>query len=116
MKLKTGFGWVVISAINTLSGCATLSVAECEQGDWQTIGYRDGKAGRDRDFVLKHHKACAKSHITPNNALWEQGRQQGLKQYCTPANALSLGRSGSRINAVCPSDIAPTLNAMNEQG
>lgn len=116
--MKITLGWAVVVAIgmSSLSGCATLTVEECQQADWQTIGYRDGKAGQDVDYILKHNKACAKSNITPNKVLWEQGRQQGLTQYCTADNALSLGRSGYRINAVCPSHIAPSLKAMNDKG
>ena len=80
MKIQLGWAVVVAIGMSSLSGCATLTVEECQQADWQTIGYRDGKAGQDVDYILKHNKACAKSNITPNKVLWEQGRQQGLTQ------------------------------------
>lgn len=99
-----------------LTGCATMSVEECKVADWQSVGYRDGKAGRDQDYLLNHAKACGKASITPNKIAWEQGRQQGLQQYCTPANAFELGRSGSRINLVCPSAVMSNLQTSNQKG
>ncbi|MGL5252671.1 MAG: DUF2799 domain-containing protein [Moraxella sp.] len=110
-------GWVSLAfGVTWLSGCATMSLQECQTADWQMIGYRDGKAGQDKDYVLNHNKACRKANIAPNKLAWEQGRQQGLTQYCTATNAYNLGRSGYRINAVCPIDQRLALQNSNEQG
>lgn len=71
-----------LSLTGWLTGCATMSVQECQVADWQMIGYQDGKNGRDLDYILNHNKACGRINIVPNKPQWQQGREQGLKQYC----------------------------------
>lgn len=105
-----------LSLTGWLTGCATMSVQECQVADWQTVGYRDGKAGRDLDYLLNHAKACGKASVTPDKTAWEQGRQQGLSVYCTADNAFALGKSGSKLNYVCPTERIPQLQSYNEQG
>lgn len=99
-----------------VTGCATMSVAECQVADWESVGYKDGKAGQDKDYLLRHAKACGKGNITPNKQAWEQGRQQGLSVYCTADNAFALGKSGSKLNYVCPTERMPQLQSYNESG
>ena len=99
-----------------LSGCATLSKSECQVANWQAIGYTDGTQGRYPDYVMQHAKACGKIDILPDTKAWESGRQKGLTQYCTPANAYQLGTKGKTLNAVCPTHQLSTLTAAHEQG
>lgn len=107
---------LMVSSALSLIGCATLSKQECQLADWQAIGERDGMQGRAMDYLQNHAKACAKINIVPDKALWEQGRQQGLKRYCTSSNAYNIGIAGQSLNLVCPPEQLATLQQANQRG
>ncbi|PNK60384.1 DUF2799 domain-containing protein [Psychrobacter sp. FDAARGOS_221] len=106
----------IIVSVPLLTSCATLSKEECLTGNWESIGYADGAAGRSSDHLNRHNKACAKVGVATNYQMWEKGRQQGLKQYCTATNAYQLGKRGSQLNAVCPASVTPKLDRINADG
>lgn len=102
-----------------LVSCASLSESECQSGNWQAIGYRDGSVGRLPTYFAKHANACSQYGIATNQYqqnLWEQGRQQGLKQYCTPQNAYRIGQSGKQLAPVCLSHQQSSLYNAHRQG
>lgn len=111
---------VLSIAILTLAGCATtqkLSTQQCQSGNWQEIGQADGEAGRSGAYFGKHVSDCAGvSGSTPNRILWEEGRQQGLKSYCTELNAYKLGREGFAWQPVCPVEGIEKLEDAYSQG
>ncbi|GAA5165889.1 DUF2799 domain-containing protein [Viridibacterium curvum] len=89
-----------------LSACASLNEAECRRGDWQALGQKEGLAGYAAQRLDDHRKACGKYAIQPDSALWENGRQQGLKQFCTPHNAVEAGYRGYYYTTgTCPADM-----------
>lgn len=111
--------WLGLLATTSLAGCATmggLSPAQCQQSNWQTIGYQDGLMGRSADYIQKHIKQCAKANAAPNQQLWQQGREAGLKRYCTPLRAYQLGREGFDYNDVCPQSMTLTLLKAHDEG
>lgn len=81
----------IMGASLAITGCASLSKAECQVADWYQIGAKDGANGHDWSRLASHAKACAKVGITPDRDTWERGRQAGLYSYCTPANAYRVG-------------------------
>ncbi len=99
-----------------VSGCASLSKQECQLGNWQAIGYADGVSGYHSSRIKAHQGACARVGVSPNYKLWEKGRKEGLKEYCTKSNAYRLGKQGTSINNVCPESIAYQLETINEKG
>lgn len=113
---RLGTTLILLGAIVTSAGCATLTKEQCTMGNWQAIGYTDGVAGYYADRLASHAKACAKTGVSPDYQAWERGRQQGLKQYCTPTNAYELGRRGQQLNGVCPANMANQLQQLNAQG
>lgn len=84
-----------------LVACASLSEDQCRGGDWQGIGYTDGTKGATPSRLADHQKACAEYGISPNIGAWEAGRQAGLRVYCTPENAYSVGREGNSLSTEC---------------
>ena len=76
---------------------------ECRVADWQAIGYEDGVSGRPASHIGERREACADYGVAPDLAAYRQGRDQGLREYCTPASGYRLGRNGRPLNAVCPS-------------
>jgi hypothetical protein len=86
----------------SLQGCGTLSPDECQTADWYTTGYQDGLQGRVSRSVAEHHESCAKRDVAARVASYSQGRDHGLKQFCSPRNGFRLGLEGLPYNGVCP--------------
>lgn len=84
-----------------LSGCATLSKAQCEAGDWYNLGVSDGARGLPISQIDEHVSACAEHGISVNRSLYEGGRTQGLQSYCRLDRAESDGRAGRTNYHAC---------------
>ena len=106
----------LLVALPLLASCASLSEEECLTGDWRSIGFADGAAGRTADYIERHREACAPSGIAPDLDAWLAGRAQGLQQYCTPQNAYSVGRSGRSLSPVCSGPGVTELNRAHQRG
>lgn len=84
-----------------LSACATLNKDECKTADWRSIGYEDGARGYPASRIGQHRSACAEYGVRPDLDAYNNGRSEGLHQYCIPANAYKKGLSGNNYNGVC---------------
>lgn len=97
-----------------LFGCASMNKSECLVSDWQMIGYEDGARGYGTDRLSRHRKACAKHSVVPDLAGYQEGRLQGLQEYCQPTRGFALGNSGANYGGVCPTELeADFLDAYN---
>lgn len=107
-------------AFIALSGCATtqsLSPEQCQTTDWKQLGKVDGQMGRSGAYFGKHVDDCTGiAGSEPNRILWEEGRQEGLKDYCTELNAYKLGREGYAWQPVCPLEGIEKLEEAYGQG
>lgn len=108
--------FMVMAASLVMTGCATMSKAECQVADWYQVGIQDGSNGHDWNRLASHAKACAKVGITPDRDAWERGRQAGLQSYCTTANAYRLGSQGYALKNVCPLQRQDQLNRATNYG
>lgn len=109
----------VVTLTLGLTACATtggLKPEQCATTDWQAMGYQDGLLGRDAGFIQQYANRCAKAGVQPNQTLWETGRQNGLKRYCTPLRAYQLGREGINFNNVCPPEQMIDLLKAHDEG
>jgi hypothetical protein len=98
------FATAILIALAT-SGCSTMSKSECLAVDWRTVGYEDGVAGYSGDRIAQHRKACAKYGVQTDLNQYQAGREQGLREYCKPANGYRLGSRGGSYGGVCPADM-----------
>lgn len=99
-----------------LPGCATMNKSECLNVDWRTIGYEDGVVGRSGDRIAQHRKACAKHGVVPDLDAYQSGREQGLREYCTPDNGYQLGVRGGSYSASCPVDLKQGFESAYHSG
>jgi hypothetical protein len=84
-----------------LSGCASMSGDECAVSDWTAVGYEDGSRGYTSERFGNYRKACAKHGVAPDFQAYQQGRTDGLVEFCQPSRGYNLGVSGGRYNGVC---------------
>jgi hypothetical protein len=100
MNSKSSLVWLAI-LLGSLSGCASMSSDECMTSDWSAIGYEDGARGYTTDRFGQHRKACAKHGVTPDFSAYQNGRDQGLVEYCQPNRGFNVGSNGGSYNGVC---------------
>ena len=113
MNSKSNLIWLVI-VLGSLSGCASMSSDECMTSDWSAIGYEDGSRGFNTDRFGQHRKACAKHGVTPDFSAYQNGRDQGLVEFCQPHRGFSVGSNGGSYNGVCSVNLeADFLDAYN---
>ncbi len=94
--------WLLVGLLVLQAGCASLSEAECRQGDWRAIGAEDGRDGRALAHLEEHRTACREYGIAPDEPAWLVGRDEGLRSYCTAGNGFRVGSAGSAYEGVCP--------------
>ncbi len=107
---------VPLAALGVLAGCASLSESDCRQGAWRDIGLSDGARGQRSSYIVEHFKACSEFGIVPDAQEWHRGREAGLNQYCTAANAYYVGTTGTRLSPVCRAEDVNALHAANLRG
>ena len=92
---------IVAPVLLMLAGCASLSKAQCLEGDWYEIGLSDGESGVESDRFNGYVDTCAKYGVVPDFAKYSEGRTKGLEFFCTRSNGYSEGRQGREYHNVC---------------
>jgi hypothetical protein len=82
---KTLFNLLLLLWVAFVIGCGTMSKEECASSEWKHIGLVDGRMGKTASYLNEHRNTCGEN--TPNAIAYEEGRIQGLKEYCTPRSA-----------------------------
>ena len=95
----------LLAAAAALSGCNSMSAQECLATDWRTVGYEDGVNGYAGDRIGRYRNACSEHGVTPNLEQYQAGREQGLREFCKPANGFRVGAHGGGYSGVCPADL-----------
>jgi len=99
-----------------MAACSTMSESECRTIDWRTIGYEDGVAGYSGDRIGVHRKACAKYGVSTDLVAYQAGREDGLREYCQPANGFRVGANGHDYRGICPASLEPAFLRSFESG
>ncbi len=94
-------GVLVVLAALAMGGCASMSSEECELSDWSAIGFEDGASGYTTERFSSRRKACAKHGVTADFRAYQEGRDEGLVQFCQPSRGYNLGVRGGSYNGVC---------------
>lgn len=115
ISLKHGVAALVL-AVTLLPGCATLSESQCVASDWQTVGYRDGLAGRQSSQLLQHQNACVKHGVIPEREPYLAGWNEGIRQFCVPENGFAAGERGAAFGNVCPDELQASFYAAYQEG
>ncbi len=94
-----GFSLVLVALVT--SGCAGMSSDECAMSDWSAVGFEDGASGYTSERFSSRRKACAKHGIKADFRAYQEGRDEGLVQFCRPSRGYNLGVRGGTYNGVC---------------
>lgn len=107
---------IAVSSLLLISGCASLSESQCVAGDWKTVGYRDGLAGRQSTQLLQHQNACMKHGAVPDRNAYLAGWEKGVRQFCLPGSGFNTGEAGRSFANVCPEDLQAAYYAAYQEG
>lgn len=90
----------------SLVSCNSMSKDECRVADWRVIGETDGAAGHNpQGRFADHVKSCARIGIAPDQTIWHEGFQTGIRRYCTPLGGAGAGEAGKSYNNACPPEL-----------
>ena len=107
---------VAMGVMLGVTGCASMSEAECRTADWRTLGFEDGAAGQPVATFSERRQACADHGVQPNILAYRAGRNEGLALYCTEGRGFQVGRAGGRYAGVCPAGQEAEFRAGFEAG
>jgi len=113
---RSSFRVLMLAGVLALAGCASMSPEECLKADWHQKGVQDGRSGKARHYMDEHAKACREVGVTPDTQQYMVGREEGLRQYCTPSSGFEEGRRGHSYAQVCPADLEPGFLARFRDG
>ena len=102
MKLATTCTFLLLAVV--LTGCETLTPAECATANWRQLGQMDGSRG-EPDRAAQFYESCSKVNIAVDVLNYRRGRAEGLQSYCSLGNALNEGLAGKPYADVCPPPI-----------
>jgi hypothetical protein len=89
---------LALLAITQLTACAVISKSECEDNNWQRVGYSAGADGEPDSLMAFNKRAdiCAKYGLPADISEFEVGYAQGKNDFCEISNAVNLGIRGKR--------------------
>lgn len=93
--------FILVAFSGLLSACASLSQEDCLYMHWHARGVMDGADGVPANKVNEYQQRCSKFSVEVDEKTYEEGRQEGLKQYCTLDNGFNLGITGKRYQNAC---------------
>lgn len=109
-------GLVIFLLALASGGCATMSKQECRNVDWRVVGFEDGATGQGVERLADRRRACARHGVVPDLDAYRVGRDEGLLEYCRPANAFRVGSTGRGYSAACPAHLAAEFGEAYETG
>jgi hypothetical protein len=101
---------------SVISGCASMGKDECLAMDWRTVGFEDGATGQGIERLSSRRQACAKHGVVPDLDAYRAGRDEGLVEFCQPANGFYVGARGRGYSGTCPAFLAPAFNDAYQSG
>lgn len=107
---------LITSLIAALNGCAVMNEGECKNANWYAIGFQDGSQGASANAAGSRSSACAEYNVKLNFTEYQQGYNQGIKQFCNASSGFYAGSNGYQYQGVCPSQLAPDFLSGYRQG
>jgi hypothetical protein len=88
----------------------------CANIDWYEAGRLDGRSGLPVSKLGEYRKRCDETDHKVETEPYENGREAGLIDYCSPTGGVEAGKSGSKYAGVCPENLEAAFLANFERG
>ena len=101
-----------------LAGCSTYSKSECENFNWENIGYQSALRGDQRTEMPSHYRReCTQEHqVQINQEQFLNGYKKGLVVFCSADGGKVLGKSGRSYKGTCPKTAEETFLKSYDSG
>lgn len=101
MRLKSIF---TLTLLLGLGACASIKKEDCQKADWGGLGFDDAVNGNSvyEGKLPEYKKKCAEHGVpvSPDSEkAYKDAHEQGVKKYCTEAEAKERGKKGAKNNA-----------------
>lgn len=96
---------LAVFLLHLLTGCATMTVEECNVADWRAQGSTDARSNYPTDRLKRHLMSCKHADVMVDEAAYLGGYEEGARAFCIPKNAFEHGRAGYRVRTDCPDDV-----------
>lgn len=101
---------IAIALFLLFTGCASLPKEQCQNPEWERIGYVDGEHGYSSEKYKDHLATCEFSKNETGQQRYLSGWEKGLEIYCTAANGYKVGAQGMYSGAVCSKEKYPQFS------
>ena len=97
-------------------GCQSKpKISSCETSDWFEMGRQAGTAGRVTGAPEERGR-CPLQFNKVSEALYQNGYNYGLTDYCTPENGYQVARLGLPLLRICPRPTNTAFEASYKKG
>lgn len=109
---------IFIGLLSIILGCShTEKVAQsCQEVDWYEIGRQDGTKGLEVVSRTPVKVTCTDSDQSLAEAIYNNGFDAGVVQFCSPENGFELGKNKREIKNVCPTMLKSAFQERYNQG
>ena len=95
-----------------LTSCSTINKmmyeSKCNSGDWETLGFSDGKSGKSNGDIMSWNERCQQFGKKPDSKTYMKGVALGITDFCKNQGAKN-GREGKASSA--PGQCRGTTNS-----
>ncbi len=101
MTSKTYVASVLLLTALFTTGCSSIDKKDC-QSDMTEMGLKHGRMGSPKKFTDQLRSICSGGGHVIDLEKYEKSFHLGWGDYCTPSNALSLGKTSDPYVSFCP--------------
>ncbi len=114
------FHFLVIAILSSiLVGCISFGMTEkkCQELNAYNYGHLTALHKLHSNFFNKHKETCAQKYqITLNQAEYDKGYKQGIKELCTRQGGYDLGLHGTAYRKICSKKSEPEFLTGYKEG
>lgn len=99
-------------------GCSTYSKTQCDDFNWQDIGYNSALRGElNNEMPIHYGRECTEEHqVRVNQDQFLAGYNKGLAVVCSAEGGRSLGKMGKAYKGICPKEEEEAFMKSYESG
>jgi hypothetical protein len=115
---RSAKGFALLTALLVLGGasCTTVTKKECQQGDWNQIGFDDAVHGEKISNIKRYESACRDHGYPVDQELYERGYEKGLESFCTYQRGFNHGLQDRSYRGTCPEEFDGEFRRGYERG
>ena len=103
---------MILLFVGLSTGCSAINKmmyeSKCNSGDWETLGFSDGKLGKSNGDIMSWNERCQQFNTKPDSKTYMKGVALGITDFCKN-QGMQNGSSGKASSV--PSQCTSTVNS-----